>query len=176
MTNPVQKIKYDPDWPIEQKQAYADAEAVQKVERPEHFPKNGTGKSYLIPQTDAYMDHCESEIAKRDRYASLCSEHAEHCDRGHMPSTTCVRCLLTKATLMRLSAEHENADLKSKLETANRDNQNLKLAIGLSCEFHGCGSSECSPKSYLDDARALISKVGKLESELAKHKESADGK
>lgn len=46
-----------------------------------------------------------AQLEELEHYTSLCPEHEEHCARRHMPSTTCVRCLLTKATTARYAAE-----------------------------------------------------------------------
>jgi hypothetical protein len=59
----------------------------------------------------------------------------------------------------------DHVTVEAELASAHRHEKELRLALSLTCELHGCGSESCTAAQYHEDAQVMIRRVETAEAE-----------
>lgn len=89
-----------------------------------------------IAKAEAALAQKTRECEELRDYSKYCEKHESECRRGHLKSASCVRCLLTKATEMRLAAEAKIEQLGRQVAEMGKPAHEIALAAAK--EIDGC--------------------------------------
>lgn len=96
--------------------AFPFSTARALIERISRAEATLASRNSMLDRLNASNERLTAENEALREYSKLCETHTSDCERGHLKSATCVRCLLTLATNLRCKAEAERDALKLKLQ------------------------------------------------------------